>query len=144
MVLSNGDTVHGYFFAADGSPQHEGPELVGELLNRELRFFPFERTDAGTPRTVLYNHSTVVLVSLSEAEASRVPGYAVATRRLVSLLLSTKARIVGTIRIYRPEGRDRVSDWASEPTLFRYVETEHATLLINIEHIVEVSDLEER
>jgi hypothetical protein len=142
VLLSNGETVHGFFFVAVGSPHHDGPELVGELLNGDAWLLPFERSDRTPPRTVLYNRSSVITVSLSEAEARRIPGSDVATRRVVSLLLSTNARITGTVSIFRPEGRDRLSDWACDKSTFRYIETDGATLLVNVAYIVEVSETE--
>jgi len=143
LTLANGEIVHGAFFVAGGSPQHDGPERVGELLNGATHFFPFERNDSGDPRTVLYNRSIIVTVALTTAEARLVPGYDVATKRTVSLQLSTGARITGIAGIYRPEGRDRVSDWTLDPAMFRYVETPEATLLVNVQHILEISELQE-
>jgi len=143
VTLSSGESALGCFFVAAGSARHEGPERVGELLNAESGFFPFERHDGGPPRTVLYNRAHLVVVELAEPEAQRVSGYEVATRRHASIVLSNGRRLVGAVRVYRPEGRDRISDWARDPLLFRYVETAHATLLVNVQHIVEVSEIEE-
>ena len=140
ITLSNGETARGCFFVAGSGPLSEEPERVGQLLNLDDPLFPFERADEGRPVTVLYNRAHVVLVSLSDPEARRVPGYEVATPRRVSLLLSSGSRIAGTVRVYRPEGRDRVSDWARDPSMFRYVETDAATLLVNVNHIVEVRE----
>ena len=142
--LLNGEIATGFFFVADGSPHHEGRELVGELLNGETGLLPFERTDTGKPHTVLYNRSSVITVALSEAEGRRVSGYDMATRRIVSILLTNDIRVVGAVCIYRPEGRDRLSDWARESSAFRYVETDDGTLLVNAAHIVELSETEER
>jgi hypothetical protein len=47
------------------------------------------------------------------------------------------------VRVYRPEGRDRLSDWARQPETFRYLETSDMALLINAEHIVDVSEVPE-
>jgi hypothetical protein len=87
----------------------------------------------------LYNSSQVVEVTLLEdtGEAQLDPGYAVATERHVEILLSTGHTVVGRVRIYRPEGRDRLSDYARAPQMFRYVETAEGTLLLNSAHIVE-------
>jgi hypothetical protein len=139
--LSNGDLAQGCFFVAGGSARHDGPERVWDLLNSETGFFPFELQDTTGPRTVLYNRSHVVTVALSDNEASREPGYAVATRRLVRVRLSTGERVTGAVRVYRPEGRDRLSDWSRQPETFRYVETDNLTLIVNTAHIVEVTEV---
>lgn len=138
--LSNGAIAHGCFFTSGGSARHDGPERVWDLLNEEAGFFPFEVQGTLGTQTVLYNRAHVVTVALSEEEASREPGYAVATRRDVSMLLSTGERITGSVRVYRPEGRDRLSDWSRQPDTFRYVETENVTLIVNAAHIVEISE----
>ena len=66
-----------------------------------------------------------------------------ARRRVVSILLSNGQRVDGAVRVYRPEGRDRLSDWTRQPETFRYVETGDATFIVNAAHIVEVSEVPE-
>jgi hypothetical protein len=143
LTLTGGHTVSGCFFVSVRGQQHEGPERVDELLNADDGFFPFERSTGGRPDTVLYNRSHIVAVALREPEAQRVPGYDVATRRSVALLLSTGTRVVGSVRVYRPEGHNRLSDWARDPSAFRFVETDDATLLVNVTHIVEANEAED-
>jgi len=81
------------------------------------------------------------MVALSEQEARRDPGYDVATERFVSVLLSNGRRVTGSVRVYLPEGRDRLSDWARQADIFRYIETGETTLLVNIAHVIEVSEV---
>src|SRR2546421_3857403 len=122
IILSNGESTPGHFFVAKASAHSLGPERIGELLNAESGFFPFEMLEGQSNRTVLYNRQQVVMVALTDNEARRDPGYDVATERFVSLLLSSGARITGSVRVYRPEGRDRLSDWARHADAFRYIE----------------------
>jgi hypothetical protein len=141
ITLSNGDSAPGHFFVARASAHTAGAERVGELLNAETGFFPFETLDGHGTRTVLYNRRQVIMVALSEQEARRDPGYDVATERFVSVLLSNGRRVAGSVRVYRPEGRDRLSDWARHADRFRYIETGETTLLVNIAHVIEVSEV---
>ena len=143
VTLSSGTAERGCFFLASSSTHHDGPERVADLLNSETGFFPFEIHDRDGVRTVLYHRSHVVFVAIAEDEATLDPGYGVATRRVVSVLLSNGARITGAVRVYRPEGRDRLSDWARQPETFRYIETGDATIVVNFAHIVEVSEVAE-
>jgi hypothetical protein len=143
VTLSSGQSAHGCFFLASSSTRHDGPERVADLLNSEPGFFPFEIHDAQGVHTVLYHRSHVVFATIAEEEASLDPGYGVATRRLVSVLLSNGDRIVGAVRVYRPEGRDRLSDWTRQPETFRYIETADATIVVNLAHILEVSEVAE-
>ena len=143
VTLSSGLTTRGCFFTAVTSAQGNGPERVGDLVNAEPGFFPFERHEGGVVSTVLYNRAHVVLIGLLEREEQRDAGYNLAVPRFVSILLTTGQRVAGTVRVYRPSGRDRLSDWARQPETFRYVETADMTLLINAAHIVDISEVPE-
>ena len=114
LTLSSGTLIKGYFFIAGGSARHDGPERVWDLLNSEPGLFPFEITDAEGTRTVLFNRDHVVTVALSDNEASRDPGYAVATRRAVSVLLSTGERL-DRRRARLPAGRTRSPERLGSP-----------------------------
>jgi hypothetical protein len=141
VTLTNGDTVLGCFFVAGSSAHTPGPELVGELLNAEEGFFPFEVHDRGSKRTVLFNRAQVITVTLAENEARQDSGYDVARPREIMLRLSNGRRLIGSVRVYRPEGRDRLSDWARNPDRFRYVESDQVTLIVNVAHVIEVSEV---
>ncbi len=140
VTVIGAEPVRGSFFTVAGMPQHQG-ERIGDLLNAEAGFFPFEMTTESKPRTMLLNRAHVVTVEIFDDEARRDPGYAVATRREVSILLSNGERVSGAVRVYRPAGRDRLSDWTRQPETFRYVETAESTLIINAAHIVAVTEV---
>ncbi len=145
LTLTTGATVRGCFFLADSRASHGGPERVADLLNAENGFFPFELKLDRTPHTVLYNRTQLVVVTLLEStiEAQLDPGYSVATERDVRMLLSNGETVHGRVRVYRPTGRDRLSDYARLPETFRYVETDEATLIVNSAHIVELRETSE-
>ena len=138
--LTTGETVSGNFFTGDGSARHAGPERIGDLLNADSGFFPFEVLGESGPRTMIYNRAHVVIVTVSNDEPSQDPGYNVATRRTVCMRVSTGERLAGAICVYRPEGHNRLSDWSKSRDQFHYLETETSTFLVNSAHIVEVSE----
>ena len=141
LTLVDGSTVRGRFFIAGSSATGQGPERVKDLLTSETGFFPFEVTEAGVARTLLYNRAHVVMVTLTgDEEPRRSPDYEIAPRRGVSLLLSNGARVPGTVRVDRPRGRDRLSDFARSGETFRYIEIPGATLIVNVAHIIELSE----
>jgi hypothetical protein len=145
LTLTTGATVRGCFFLADSRASHVGPERVADLLNAEPGFFPFESKVEGRSSTALYNRSQVVMVTLLEdtIEAQLDPGYAVATERGVRILLSNGETVEGRVRVYRPTGRDRLSDYARAPETFRYVETAGPTVIVNSAHMVELRETNE-
>jgi hypothetical protein len=130
--LTGGEAARGSLFVAG--------ERVSDLLNQETGLVPFEMQTAEGVQTVLYNRTHIISVWVSEGEAARDPGYAVAKRRDIWILLADGRRLRGVVRVYRPEGRDRLSDWARQPETFRYVDTDEGTLLVNAAHIVAVSE----
>ena len=73
-------------------------------------------------------------------EARSDPGYDVATVRIVTMLLSNGTRLRGAVRVYRPQGRDRLSDFARAAETFRYLEAEDATYLFNVRHVLELAE----
>jgi hypothetical protein len=145
LTLTTGATVRGCFFLSGSHATHAGPERVADLLNADTGFFPFELPGELGARTVLYNRSQVVVVTLLEEtiEAQLDPGYSVATEREVRVLLSNGRFVEGCVRVYRPSGRDRLSDYARTPETFRYLETADATVIVNTAHIVELLETSE-
>ena len=69
-----------------------------------------------------------------------MPAMAWPRSRIVSLSLSNGQRLQGSVRIYRPEGHERLSDWARHGPRFRYLETTYSTFLVNIDHIVDARE----
>jgi hypothetical protein len=141
LGLATGEMVSGHFFTGTASVHHSGQERIGDLLNAEAGFFPFEVPAEDGPRMTLYNRAHIVTVTVSSDEPSQELGYNVATRKAVSMLLSTGQRLAGTIRVYLPEGHNRLSDWARNRDQFHYVETDGFALLVNGAHIVEVAEV---
>lgn len=139
VTLVTGVTLSGVFFLAGSSHLHTGPERVIDLMNLEAGFFPFE-TAVGT---MLVNRTHVLKVALPPQmiEAQLDAGYDVATRRTVQVLLTTGDTVTGTVAVYRPPGRDRLSDYARIEEPFRYLELAERTLLINSAHIVALTEV---
>ena len=139
VTLVTGATLSGVFFLAGDSPLHTGPERVGDLMNRNPGFFPFESNG----EISLINRAHVIKVTLPPQiiEAELDAGYDVATRRHVKVLLTTGEVIVGQVVVILPPGHDRLSDYAHLEERFRYIELADRTLLINSAHIVALTEV---
>jgi hypothetical protein len=141
LTLSNGETVSGCFFIAANSRTHAGPESVRDLLNAETGFFPFEAGTRETSTTVLYNREHLVFVELQDnAEPCRDPGYDIAIEKAATMLMSNGMRLHGAVRVFRPHGSDRLSDFARAQETFRYLEAKNATYIINVRHLIELAE----
>ena len=145
LTLSNGTTVCGCFFLAGSSATHSGPERVADVLNAESGFFPFEVSGPLGPTTALFHRAHVIAVTIENHREPQIdPGYVVAARRWVSMLLSNGSRVAGAVRVYTPPGHERLSDFARAPETFRYLETATDTLIVNIAHVIELVETEEQ
>jgi len=140
VTLVTGVTVSGVFFLGGSSQLHTGPERVGDVLNAEPGFFPFEST--GEITLINRTHVLKVALPVQMIEAQLDAGYDVATRRQVRVLLTTGETITGHVVVFRPPGHDRLSDYAQIDERFRYVELADRTLLINSAHIVALTEVE--
>jgi hypothetical protein len=140
LTLVTGATLAGVFFLGGSSQQHAGPERVGDVLNLEPGFFPFESNG----ETSLINRAHVLKVVLPPQmiEAELDAGYDVATRRHVKILLTSGESITGDVVVFRPYGHDRLSDYAQVHEQFRYVELADRTLLVNSAHIVALTEVQ--
>src|SRR5689334_6700888 len=129
VTLVTGATLSGHFFLAGSSQDHAGPERVGDLLNFEAGFFPFESRG----ETAMINRAHVLKVALPTQiiEPQLDAGYDVAPRRHVRVLLTTGEEITGHVVVFRPHGHHRLSDYAHVDESFRYLELDDRTLLIN-------------
>jgi hypothetical protein len=140
VTLVTGATLSGVFFLAGSSQLHTGPERIGDVMNFETGFFPFE--SGGETSLINRAHVLKVVLPALMIEAQLDAGYDVATRRHVKVLLTTGETILGHIVVYRPPGRDRLSDYAKIDERFRYVELADRTLLVNSAHIVALTEVE--
>lgn len=140
VTLVTGATLSGVFFLAGSSHLHAGPERIGDVLNFESGFFPFETGG----ETSLINRAHVLKVTLPPQmiEAQLDAGYDVATRRHIKVLLTTGESITGDVVVFRPPGRDRLSDYAHLDEPFRYLELDDRTVLVNSAHIVALTEVE--
>ena len=141
LTLSSGHAVRGIFFLASSCSRHAGPERIADLLNAQEGFFPFE-TALEPSDTLMINRTHVVYVRLLEQsdEPRLDPGYMVAAERHVNMVLSNGTTLRGAVRVYRPEGRDRLSDYAQSAEAFRYLEAADGTFIVNCAHIVHLRE----
>ncbi len=141
LTLSNGTSVHGHFFISGNSRTHAGPEAVRDVLNAEVGFLPFDVQRPAGSMTILYNRDHIVFVALEDKdEPRRDPGYDVAIEKIVTMLMSNGTRLRGAVRVFRPHGSDRLSDFSRAADAFRYLEAENATYIINVHHLIELAE----
>ena len=141
VTMVGGEVARGSFFTAGDTTRRLGGERVADLLNSESGFFPFEVEGTNQPRTVLYNRAHLISAEIFDNEPKGDPEYDVASLRPVSILLSNGRRIDAFVRVARPAGRDRLSDWTRQPEIFRYVEAGASVLILNAAHIVAFTEV---
>jgi len=141
LTLTTGSMLSGYFFLADTIQGRVGGERVGDVLNREDGFFPFG-TDSGIS-LINRAHVLKVILPATVIEAQLDAGYDAAKRVNATWLLTNGEDVSVLVTVYRPEGRDRLSDYLQLNDRFRYVELPDRTVLVNSTHIVAMSEVAE-
>ena len=141
VTMMGGEVARGSFFIAADTTRRHGAERIADLLNSETGFFPFEVEGNEEARTVLYNRSHLISAEIFDNEAGEDPDFEVASRRSVSILLSNGRRIDAFVRVARPAGRDRLSDWTRQPEVFRYIESGGSIFIVNAAHIVAFTEV---
>jgi hypothetical protein len=141
VTMVGGEVARGSFFTAGDTTRRHGGERIADLLNSESGFFPFEVEGNNQSRTVLYNRAHLISAEIFDNESKDDPAYDVASRRPVSILLSNGRRIDAFVRVARPAGHDRLSDWTRQPEVFRYVESGTSVLIVNAAHIVAFTEV---
>jgi hypothetical protein len=141
LTLSNGATIRGSMFLWQGVAEHTGQERVRDLLNAEAGFFPFEVQAPSGVRTHMFNRDHVLFATLDgDNELRSNPGHEVATIRHATVLLSNGKRLSGVVRVLNPLGRDRLSDFARTQERFQYLECDGLTYIINMHHLIELTE----
>jgi hypothetical protein len=142
LTLTDGSVVHGFVFVSAFSAKHSGPETVKDVLDGEPGFVPFDAIEPQGTRTRLFNHDHIALVVLQGSdELRRDPGWEVASKRHVVMRLSNGLQVSGQMSVAAPRGRGRLSDRARSAEPFWYVATEDTTLIVNVRHVVEMTEL---
>jgi hypothetical protein len=59
------------------------------------------------------------------------------------MALSNGTTLAGCVRVYRPQGRDRLSDYTRTPEVFRYLEAADGIYIVNLRHVVQLLELGE-
>lgn len=142
IVLTDGREHDGWFFVA-GAARHGGRERIVDLLESDSGFVPFEMAAGTGAETRLVNPRHLVYVALGAEEVDLHAQWVSGRRQPVALSLSNGTRLVGVVYVDRPEGHDRLSDWARQPDMFRYVESSDGLLLVNAAHVVDLTEIDE-
>ena len=140
VTLVTGATLSGVFFLAGSSQLHTGPERVGDVMNFEPGFFPFE-----CRRRNLADQSRARAEGGAAAADDRGAARCRLRRRDAASRQGPaddrRERSPATWSSSVPPGHDRLSDYAQIDERFRYVELADRTLLINSAHIVALTEV---
>lgn len=146
VTTAAGPRHTGSLFLSAQAATHAGPERLVDLLNGGQAFVPFERVSPTGDREMrLLNRAHLVLVQAEGAgdDVAGDPGYQVARKKSAVLTLTTGERIAGVLRVERPAGRDRLSDFLSGETGFCYFESPSGLLAVNLAHVTEITPVSE-
>jgi hypothetical protein len=143
LAWASGRRARGNFFVAGAAARHSGRELVIDLLNSQPGFVPFEIDDETGTAVRLYNPQHILFVKLArhDIDPESEPAYEAASHKAALVVFADGTRVEGTVYVFRPAGRDRLSDYTRSGEQYRYLRTSDALLIVNFAQVAEIVPL---
>jgi hypothetical protein len=140
--LTTGRQIAALVQCSEQAERRLGRERVKDLLNGDDALLPLwnELAQAST----LVNKRFIELVELVEPDLARDGEPDLTTHRPVTLLLSSGSGLRGSLLVSTPPSQERTLDFLNRGERFFYLDTETVTQIVNLEHVVTVTDLEPR
>ena len=130
IICSDESRLNGSFFVSLRAPNHEGNELVMDLLVGERTYLPFE-LDEG--KIVLIQKGCIMTVVLKDREMKMIISYQQKIPAKVHLL--SGKTIEGNVYSDLPRTHARLSDFMNQSKTFFYIEVGHKDYLINSQFV---------
>ena len=139
LLLTAGDARSGHVFVMERVSQHDGPETVLEMLNRDEGFFAFKADhEEGKDDFLLVSKSHTVSVAVDRQAPISDPARLSAAKMVgLELVLAGGAELAGWASIELPPQQSRLLDYLnSARRAFFTVWTHAATHHINPAHVL--------
>jgi hypothetical protein len=140
--LTTGRQISALVKCAEQAEHHRGRERVKDLLNAPEPLLPLWNEVSQT--STLVNKRFIELVELVEPDLASEDMPDLSTHRAVTILLSSESGLRGSLYVSSPPGHERTLDFLNGGDRFFYLESETGVQVVNIEHVVTVTDLELR
>ena len=140
--LATGRQISAHLQCAEHAHGHHGRERVKDVLNAEEDVIPL--WSEGPAACTLVNKRFIELVELIEPDRVDPNEPDLTSHREVSVLLSSGTGLRGQLLISTPPGQSRTLDFLNRGERFFYLETENGMTIVHLEHVVTVSDVEQR
>ena len=136
IICSDESRLTGSFFVSLRAPNHEGDELVLDLLVGERNYLPFE-LDEG--EIVLVQKRCIVMVVLKVREMKRIISY---QHKIPAKVRFLSGKIIeGKVYSDLRRTRARLSDFLNQSKAFFYFEVGDKDYLVNSQYIKIVSPI---
>ncbi len=136
LVLAGEGARRVSLFLAEAAPDHDGPELVRDLVNGPARFLP--GVDEASGAVVFLHLAAVVLIRIARELDAGEDAFDLPIEHPVELALADGTRLQGIISYVRPGERARLVDLLNEPAPFVRLIEAGAVALVNKAHIARI------
>jgi hypothetical protein len=137
-LTSTFETVEGFVFVSEFSEHTLGAERVGEILNHLDSFLPLR--DLRDERVYLYNKSSIVLVTVLEADRRdwEIQELQLSPAERLEITLVDGERLSGLVYLDPRREKSRVSDLLNRPDRFFPVVRDDGVTYVSKRHILRI------
>ena len=128
IVYTDQSRQEGNFFVSLASSRRRGPESIGEILNGERRFLPFEVQDG---HLMMVQRSAILMVRPKDSEVDEIAQ--TAGRVFAQVMFISGYSVSGYVYNDLPSSYPRLSDYLNGTGLFFHLEIDSEDYLINSE-----------
>ena len=138
LFLLDGSMREGFVYLSFQAANHEGPELVTDVLNQEEQFLPINFQEGSTR---LINKTQIVMISFpGDERKTGVPFLEDISIHEVMIHLTTHAQLEGRFVSLLPTHARRVKDYLNQGESFLELRKDGNIYLINKDHILFVEE----
>lgn len=128
IVYTDQSRQTGSFFVSPASSRRRGPESIGEILNGERRFLPFETQDG---QVIMVQKNAMLMVRPKDSEVAEITQ--TVDRVFAQVIFVSGYSVSGYVYNDLPRSYPRLSDYLNGTGLFFHLEINSEDCLVNSE-----------
>lgn len=142
LFLLDGSIEEGFVYLSFHAANHEGPEMVTDLLNQGEQFLPVNFQEASA-RLINKRHIVMLSFPMDENKTGNLPLEDISIHD-VTVHLMNHDRLEGKFVSLLPTHARRVKDYLNQGESFLELRRDASIYLINKDHILSVEENEEK
>jgi hypothetical protein len=138
LFMTDGSTQEGYIYLSRHAANHEGPEMVNDVMNQKEQFLPVNFREGAT---LLINREKIVMIAFpGDERTTESPISEDMCVHNVAIHLMNHDPLEGSFFSLLPTHARRVKDYLNQGESFLELRRDRTIYLINKDHILFVEE----